>query len=76
MTPGDCELWTISGLLYLRPTNQTKHMLESPSGTDTVHLGMEGTTAFGGGVRYMVTWSYRVYFITGGYKLPLHPCKG
>lgn len=27
MTPGDCELWIMSGLLYLRPTNQTKHML-------------------------------------------------
>lgn len=49
MTPGDCELWTMSGLLYLRPSNQTKHMLESPSGTDTVHLGMEGTAAFGEG---------------------------
>lgn len=69
MTPGDCELWTMSGLLYLRPTKQTEHMLESPSGTGTVRCRYGGCSGLWRGVRCMATWSYRVLFISGGYKL-------
>lgn len=72
MTPGDCELWTMSGLLYLRPTKQTEHMLESPSGTGTVWR-VQWPLA-GGEVHGNMVLQSTLHF--RGIQAYLHPCKG
>lgn len=76
MTPGDCELWTMSGLLYLRPTKQTEHMLESPSGTGTVRCRYGGYSGLwrGGEVHGNMVLQSTLHFRR--IQAYLHPCKG